>query len=153
MFTKGHRHFFLNNDNVPGQRRGYRRYFLNQSASLNMFAYDNFENYSNNSLLNGLNAYTIPSSVGNSNNVYWLGNYVDRTNFQGVRATDTLETYSSGSEIDGLNSGDGWMGSYVDRNSPFNYTIFLDTFEGYSSGSALNGLNGGSGSTQVYVDR
>jgi len=68
----------------------------------------------------------------------------------GVTVFDTLETYSDGAILNGLNGGSGFIGAYVDNGPGI---VGVDDSESYSDGAALDGLNGGNGFTLAYADR
>lgn len=65
---------------------------------------------------------------------------------------DSMETYTSGVALNGLNGGATWNGAYAAR---VNYldVYQLDTMESYTNGALVNGLNGGTGWGGSYVAR
>lgn len=65
---------------------------------------------------------------------------------------DSIESYSDGATLSGLNGGVNWAGAYVDRNGLTGIQA-QDNAEGYTNGASLNGLNGGLGWGGAFVDR
>jgi hypothetical protein len=65
---------------------------------------------------------------------------------------DTMESYTNGAALNGLNQGTGWCktASYVDRT---NYVgiVSLDTMESYTTGTELIPLSGGTGWPASYA--
>lgn len=64
---------------------------------------------------------------------------------------DSMESYSDGVAVNGLNGGTSWAGAYVDLSGLFGVQAY-DSMETYSDGAAVNGLNGGNGFAGAYVD-
>lgn len=71
-----------------------------------------------------------------------LGVTTDTGEYVSMFPLDTMETYSSGDFVDGLNGGRTWPGAYVARTN-FAGIQVLDTMASYTDGSTLNTLNGG----------
>lgn len=63
---------------------------------------------------------------------------------------DTMESYSAGVNLDGLNGGTFWDGAYSSRS---NFLLIIDTMESYSAGDNLDGLNGGTNWNGAYASR
>jgi hypothetical protein len=70
----------------------------------------------------------------------------------GVWPYDTMEFYTAGASVSGLNSGWAWASAYTDVGNG-TYTIANDTMETYVNGITVNGLNDGSGFNGTYADR
>ena len=55
--------------------------------------------------------------------------------------SDTMESYSNGVPVNGLNGGNKWAGPFVDRSNYIGVSSY-DTMEEYTNGAAVDGLNG-----------
>lgn len=114
-------------------------------------SFDNMVAYRGGQKLNGLGRSAPAFLIAR-----FSGVYIDRGNFFGDLAWDTMAGYSNGNPLNGLNLGFGYwpaLGTaYVDRGNYLGILAF-DTMASYSNGNALNGLNGGQGWNGPYVDR
>lgn len=81
--------------------------------------YDNLEGYTPGADLNGLNSFSLNSSVSGTANGTWGAGYVDNYPGIGVGATDSMESYAPGVVVIGLSGGTAyfnfWGGPYVAR--------------------------------------
>jgi hypothetical protein len=68
----------------------------------------------------------------------------------GSPAYDSMELYTDGASVDGLNAGIRWAGPYFARES-YVRIYAHDSFETYTNGAAVAGLNGGIGWSGVYA--
>lgn len=109
--------------------------------------YDGFESSSLNSLLDkqfggrgGWSSSLMPAA------------YSDRFNDIGLKTEDTFESYTSGSDIIGLNGGTGWSTPYSGSVSNYAGLVAFDGFEDYTSGSSIIGLISGSGWLGTFSD-
>jgi hypothetical protein len=78
--------------------------------------------------------------------------YSDRFNDIGLKTEDTFESYTSGSDIIGLNGGTGWSTPYSGSVSNYAGLVAFDGFEDYTSGSSIIGLISGSGWLGTFSD-
>jgi hypothetical protein len=64
-------------------------------------------------------------------------------------AEDSMQSYSAGNDLNGLNGGSSWADGYVSRSAPRPE----DSFQSYTPSADLDGLNGGSEWAGPYVSR
>lgn len=65
---------------------------------------------------------------------------------------DPLETYTDGVQLNTLNDGYNWNGSFVSKNSLLGIQS-SDDMESYTDTDGLNGLNGGTTWNGAFVSR
>lgn len=119
-----------------------RRLLFGESEIDDSLINDNFESYSDLSIVDGLN--------GGTN---WNGTWEDAAGPVGITDYDDFESYVDGVAINGLNGRvTGFPTAWVDATSPFNVINSNEDFESYSDGAAIEGLNGGTNWNGTWKD-
>lgn len=119
-----------------------RRLLFGSDAADDGLINDNFESYSDLSIVDGLN--------GGTN---WNGAWEDAAGPVGITDYDDFESYTDGVAINGLNGRvTGFPSAWVDTTSPFNVINSNEDFESYSDGAAIEGLNGGTNWNGTWKD-